>query len=100
MKKKATKKQGKGRAKAAATAPSAMPMASLFSRIAAILEEARGNVVRAINSGIRHIGWGVLADLKEAVEETDVPRGVSPSLGWSHHRAFMQGEHPKKSIVG
>lgn len=150
---------------------------SLFERIASILEQARSNVIRAVNSNmvltywligreivqelqggeeraeygrkvihdlsaqlkkrfgrgfsttnlryfrtfytvyadrlpeIRQIGSGVfpsdskhqsqsgvLNDMTAAVESVTVPRGFSPSLGWSHYQALMGVENPNERL--
>ena len=48
-------------------------------------------------SSKRHIRCGVLDDLSEALE-TEMIRGFSPNLGWSHYRALMDVENENERL--
>lgn len=77
--------------------PDAGPDA-LFGRVASILEQARGNVVRAGNTQMvlaycliysRRVE--ISSPLGREFSATDLPPpGFSPQLSWSHDRALMR----------
>jgi hypothetical protein len=88
---------------------------ALFGRIVSILEEARGNVVRAVNTNMVMAYWLIGREIVQEVQSgedrriiphpvggelstTPIPypagtkfmQGFSPEISWSHYRALMR----------
>jgi predicted nuclease of restriction endonuclease-like (RecB) superfamily len=47
---------------------------------------------------IRHEPGDVLADLSQAVEHADEPRGFSPTLSWTHYRTLLSVENKHERL--
>lgn len=50
------------------------------------------------SSAIRHEPGDVLADLSQAVEHADEPRGFSPNLSWTHYRTLLSVENRNEQL--
>jgi predicted nuclease of restriction endonuclease-like (RecB) superfamily len=96
MKKKAAAKKVKQTAKAESASSFSLHPSSLFSRVAAILDEARGNVVRAVNTQMVlaywHIGREIVLELQGGEERAaygkQVLRELSQRLTERYGRGF------------
>lgn len=71
---------------------------TLFDRVAAILEQARGNVVRAVNSNMVLANWligrEIVQELQGGEERAEnCPRDFLHSFPGSHYRALMRVEN-------
>lgn len=107
MKKKAATKKGKAKAVAPVPASSfilhhssfpspSLPDAALFTRVAAILDEARGNVVRAVNSQMVLAYWLIGREIVQELQGGEeraaygkqVLRELSQQLGERYGRGF------------
>lgn len=103
MKKKTPAKKGQRTPRAGAAAASSfiihhssLPASSLFTRVAAILDEARGNVVRAVNTQMVLAYWLIGREIvqeiqggeKRAAYGRQVLRELSRRLGERYGRGF------------
>ncbi len=68
----------------------------LFERVVSILDQARGNVVRAVNTNMVLAYWLIGREIVEALairhpagSESSL-QGFSSQLSWSHYRALMR----------